>query len=169
MICPSLRRRDSLWKNAGISNALLGPVVIDSDGFRPNVGIILCNDENRLFWGRRVGQNAWQFPQGGIQADETPEQAMFRELQEEVGYGAETLARIASLSVAPGYLLHETHIILAQNLYPSRLPGDEPEPIEVVPWELDQLPQLLRQREFTEARSIAAAYMVQQRLSTEAG
>jgi len=59
--------------------------VIDADGFRPNVGIILCNDQNRLFWGRRVGQNAWQFPQGGIDAEETPEQAMYRELREEVG------------------------------------------------------------------------------------
>jgi putative (di)nucleoside polyphosphate hydrolase len=59
--------------------------VIDPDGFRPNVGIILCNDQKRLFWGRRVGQNAWQFPQGGIKLDETPEQAMYRELEEEVG------------------------------------------------------------------------------------
>ena len=59
--------------------------MIDADGFRPNVGIILCNEKNRLFWGRRVGQDAWQFPQGGIDADETPEQAMYRELQEEVG------------------------------------------------------------------------------------
>ena len=59
--------------------------MIDRDGFRPNVGIILLNDENRLFWGRRIGQNAWQFPQGGIQEGETPEQAMFRELEEEVG------------------------------------------------------------------------------------
>ncbi len=59
--------------------------MIDSDGFRPNVGIILCNEERRLFWGKRVGQDAWQFPQGGIDEDETPEQAMFRELQEEVG------------------------------------------------------------------------------------
>lgn len=63
-----------------------GPgVVIDRDGFRPNVGIILSNRERRLFWGRRVGQNAWQFPQGGIHCDETPEQAMYRELEEEVG------------------------------------------------------------------------------------
>ncbi len=59
--------------------------VIDADGFRANVGIILVNDENRLFWGRRVGQDAWQFPQGGIKADETPREAMFRELEEEVG------------------------------------------------------------------------------------
>lgn len=59
--------------------------LIDRDGFRPNVGIILCNDERKLFWGRRVGQNAWQFPQGGINADESPLEAMYRELEEEVG------------------------------------------------------------------------------------
>ncbi|MBK1702421.1 RNA pyrophosphohydrolase [Thiococcus pfennigii] len=59
--------------------------MIDSDGFRPNVGIIICNDQQRLFWGRRVGQNAWQFPQGGIRADEVPIEAMYRELEEEVG------------------------------------------------------------------------------------
>ena len=59
--------------------------MIDSDGFRANVGIILCNKQRRLFWGRRVGQDAWQFPQGGIKSSETPEQAMFRELEEEVG------------------------------------------------------------------------------------
>ncbi len=59
--------------------------LIDGDGFRPNVGIILSNAERRLFWGRRVGQNAWQFPQGGIRSDETPLEAMYRELEEEVG------------------------------------------------------------------------------------
>ncbi|QFY89460.1 RNA pyrophosphohydrolase [Magnetovirga frankeli] len=59
--------------------------MIDSDGFRPNVGIILCNEQRKLFWGRRIGQNAWQFPQGGIDEQETPEQAMYRELEEEVG------------------------------------------------------------------------------------
>ena len=60
--------------------------VIDSDGFRPNVGIMLTNGEGQLLWARRVGgQNAWQFPQGGIQRNESPEQALFRELHEEVG------------------------------------------------------------------------------------
>ncbi len=59
--------------------------MIDSDGFRPNVGIILCNERRHLFWARRVGQDAWQFPQGGIRSRETPEQAMYRELEEEVG------------------------------------------------------------------------------------
>lgn len=59
--------------------------MIDPDGFRPNVGIILSNREGRLLWARRVGQDAWQFPQGGMRSDETPAEAMYRELAEEVG------------------------------------------------------------------------------------
>jgi len=60
--------------------------VIDSDGFRPNVGIMLANDQGQLLWARRVGgHDAWQFPQGGISAGESPEQALYRELHEEVG------------------------------------------------------------------------------------
>jgi len=59
--------------------------MIDREGYRPNVGIILCNAQNQVFWGKRVNQHAWQFPQGGMNAGETPEQAMFRELEEEVG------------------------------------------------------------------------------------
>jgi len=59
--------------------------MIDSDGYRPNVGIILSNGEGKLFWARRVGQDAWQFPQGGIDKAESPEEAMYRELTEETG------------------------------------------------------------------------------------
>ncbi len=59
--------------------------VVDRDGYRPNVGIVLCNLKNEVFWGKRVREHAWQFPQGGINGGESPEQAMFRELKEEVG------------------------------------------------------------------------------------
>ena len=60
--------------------------MIDTDGYRPNVGIILANNEGNVFWARRVGgQDAWQFPQGGIQRNEEPEAALFRELKEEIG------------------------------------------------------------------------------------
>jgi len=59
--------------------------VIDADGYRANVAIILANRYGRVLWARRVGQDAWQFPQGGIQARETPEQALYRELYEELG------------------------------------------------------------------------------------
>jgi putative (di)nucleoside polyphosphate hydrolase len=63
--------------------------MIDKDGYRPNVGIILCNARNEVFWGKRVRQHAWQFPQGGIDHGESPEQAMYRELMEEVGLAPE--------------------------------------------------------------------------------
>jgi len=66
-------------------NAIGALQVIDPDGFRPNVGIILSNRLGRLFWARRLGQDAWQFPQGGMRSDETPAEAMYRELAEEIG------------------------------------------------------------------------------------
>lgn len=59
--------------------------MLDREGFRPNVGIILLNHRNQVFWGKRIRTHSWQFPQGGIKQGESPEQAMFRELHEEVG------------------------------------------------------------------------------------
>lgn len=59
--------------------------MIDSDGYRPNVGIILVNSLGQVLWARRLGQSGWQFPQGGINEGEDPEQAMYRELHEEIG------------------------------------------------------------------------------------
>ena len=59
--------------------------MIDKDGYRANVGIVLCNAQNQVFWGKRVRHHSWQFPQGGIQPGENPEQAMYRELTEETG------------------------------------------------------------------------------------
>lgn len=59
--------------------------MLDREGFRPNVGIILLNHRNQVFWGKRIRTHSWQFPQGGIKHGESPEQAMFRELHEEVG------------------------------------------------------------------------------------
>lgn len=59
--------------------------MIDADGFRPNVGIVVLGDNKQVLWARRVGQDAWQFPQGGIHRGESPEQALYRELHEELG------------------------------------------------------------------------------------
>ncbi|MFK8032235.1 MAG: RNA pyrophosphohydrolase [Gammaproteobacteria bacterium] len=58
---------------------------IDKDGFRANVGMVICSPDGRLFWGRRTGQSGWQFPQGGVNPKEKPIDAMYRELREEVG------------------------------------------------------------------------------------
>lgn len=59
--------------------------MLDRDGYRPNVGIVLINRNNEVFWGKRVREHSWQFPQGGIKPGESPEAAMYRELQEETG------------------------------------------------------------------------------------
>ena len=59
--------------------------MLDREGYRPNVGIILANRKNEVFWGKRINQHAWQFPQGGINRGETPVDAMYRELEEEIG------------------------------------------------------------------------------------
>jgi putative (di)nucleoside polyphosphate hydrolase len=69
--------------------------VIDADGFRPNVGIMLANSQGEVFWGRRIGQDAWQFPQGGIKENESLESALFRELEEEVGLTAKHVRIVA--------------------------------------------------------------------------
>lgn len=99
-------------------------------------------------------------PKGALNSDEELLQAANRELMEEVGYGARDLRLLKSVTVSPGYLSHVTHIVVAQDLYEKRLPGDEPEPIEVVPWKLKDLEGLLNHAECTEARSIAALFMV---------
>ncbi len=70
--------------------------MIDSDGYRANVGIILSNRTGDVLWARRSGQDGWQFPQGGIDADETAEQAMYRELWEEVGLKKKDVHILAS-------------------------------------------------------------------------
>jgi putative (di)nucleoside polyphosphate hydrolase len=75
--------------------------VIDSDGYRPNVGIILTNRDGKLLWARRIRQDAWQFPQGGIRRRETPEQAMYRELAEEIGLEPQ---HVSVLGVTRGWL-----------------------------------------------------------------
>ena len=99
---------------------------------------------------------------GRIDDGETPEQAADRELKEEAGYGAHSLQALRRLSLAPAYMSHETVLVLARELYPERLPGDEPEPLDVVPWRLDALHELILQEDFSEGRSIAALFLVRE-------
>lgn len=70
--------------------------MIDDDGYRPNVGIVICNRQGQVLWARRYGQHSWQFPQGGINPGETAEQAMYRELFEEVGLSKKDVRILAS-------------------------------------------------------------------------
>ncbi len=76
---------DQIVQNQPLTDFIYLLQVIDSQGYRANVGIILCNEQGQLLWARRLGQQSWQFPQGGIKRDETPKEALYRELREEVG------------------------------------------------------------------------------------
>lgn len=84
--------------------------MIDEEGYRLNVGIILCNDAGRVFWARRIGMNSWQFPQGGIRCNEDPDAAMFRELHEEVGLRREHVQVIGRTRGWLRYHLPERYI-----------------------------------------------------------
>lgn len=70
--------------------------MIDEDGYRPNVGIIVANDQGQVLWARRIGQDAWQFPQGGMKVGESPEAALYRELEEEIGLQPEHVRILAT-------------------------------------------------------------------------
>ena len=76
--------------------------MIDAEGFRPNVGIIICNQKGQVMWAKRIGQDAWQFPQGGIRHGERLQQAMFRELKEEVGLEARDVEILSSTRTISG-------------------------------------------------------------------
>jgi len=99
---------------------------------------------------------------GRIDAGETALQAADRELKEEAGYGARELHVLRMLSLAPTYMSHQTTLVLARDLYPERLPGDEPEELEVVPWRLDALHELTMREDFSEGRCIAALYVARE-------
>jgi len=118
-------------------------------------------------YGAGVERYELALPKGRVEEGEDIVQAANREIREEVGYAARRLTFLKSMTLSPGYLSHSTHIVLAQDLYPDRLEGDEPEPLEVVPWAINDINTLVQHEECTEARSIAALYLVRDRLRGE--
>jgi ADP-ribose diphosphatase len=104
-------------------------------------------------------------PKGRMDRDEGVEQAANRELKEEAGYGARSLRHIGSLSLSPAYMTHVTNVVLARELYPEKLPGDEPEPLDVVPWKMGELHRLMPREDVTEGRTIAALFMAREYLA----
>ena len=89
-----------------------------------------------------------------------------RELKEEVGFGGRKLTHLRSISLAPTYMSHEIHLVVAEDLYEERLPGDEPEPLEVLPWKFDNFHELMLREDCSEGRSLAAMYIVRDWLKT---
>lgn len=108
-----------------------------------------------------TGRYELAFPKGHIEQGEDALVAANREIQEEVGYGARELHLLRKVSLSPGYMQHHTHLVLARDLYPQRVAGDEPEPLEVVPWQLNDVASLLAREDFTEGRSLLALYLAQ--------
>lgn len=102
---------------------------------------------------------------GRLEANESILDAAQRELREEAGYAAKRLEELTTLSLAPGYMTHVTHVVLARDLYPSRLEGDEPEEMEVVPWPLADLHELTARPDCTEGRTIAALYIARDHIA----
>lgn len=135
------------------------------------VMVVAVNQNQELLLVREysAGTHDYQlaFPKGIIEIGETPEQAANRELKEETGFGANQLQPLKSLALAPGYFTHQMQLFLATDLYPQKLPGDEPEEIELVPWPLADLEQLLSQPDFAEARSIAALFLAKTALQVK--
>lgn len=105
---------------------------------------------------------------GRIDAGETPEQAADRELKEEAGYGARCIDVLRAVTLNPTYMSHQSWLVLARDLYPERLVGDEPEELEVVPWKLDKLDELMLLDDFSEGRSLAALFIAREWLGKRA-
>ncbi|KMT64341.1 ADP compounds hydrolase NudE [Catenovulum maritimum] len=143
-------------------------------GNRPGRGAVMIVpmvDENTFALIREyaAGTHNYQlgFPKGIIDIGETPEQAANRELKEEIGMGANKLINMKSLAMAPGYSSSSMHILLAHSLYPEKLDGDEPEPLDIIHWSVNNIDELLQRDDFTEARSVAALFLAQQILKTQ--
>ncbi|WP_461517464.1 ADP compounds hydrolase NudE [Porticoccus sp.] len=139
---------------------------------RPGSGAVLIvpmlDSETVLLvreYGAGVEDYQLALPKGAMDSGEDVLQAANRELMEEVGYGARRLQLIKTLSLSPAYMEHDINVVLAENLYEKRLPGDEPEPLEVVPWAIQDLAALMARDDFTEGRSVAALYLVRDLLA----
>ncbi|WP_131781157.1 ADP compounds hydrolase NudE [Legionella gresilensis] len=127
--------------------------------------VAITADDNLLLvreYGAGVDDYTLAFPKGVIELGEEATVAANRELQEEVGFAAKELYWLKSMTLSPGYFTSHTELVLARDLYLSSLPCDEPEPIEVIEWPLANYDKLLSEPSFSEARSIAALFLIKQ-------
>ena len=141
---------------------------LKSSGLGAVIIVPMMDDETVLLvreYGAGVGRYELGLPKGRLDQDETAEQGADRELKEEVGFGARKLTILHNLSLSPSYMTHMAHVVLAQDLYPERLVGDEPEEMEVVPWKMADLHTLIGRDDVTEGRSIAALFMAREYLA----
>ena len=110
---------------------------------------------------------ALTLPKGLVDPGEDIITAANRELMEECGMGARNIEPLVELSLAPNYMNHRMHVLLASDLYEKRLPGDEPEPLIVETHSFKELPALLAREDFHEARAIAALFIAREKLRSD--
>lgn len=105
------------------------------------------------------------FPKGAVEPDEDVLEAANRELMEEIGYGAKKFTVLKQLTTIPSHFSNLITIVLAEDLYPQKLEGDEPEPLILVKWPKDKMMDLLSQPDFKEARNVSALFMTREYLA----
>lgn len=135
-------------------------------GRYPSAVMIIPMYDNETFllireYAAAADQYVLAFPKGAIDTDEDALKTANRELMEEVGMGARDLKQIAEWSLSPAYFNATMKIIIAKDLYPQKLAGDEPEEIEVIPWKINHIEALLSHPEFHESRSVAAVLLLE--------
>ena len=138
---------------------------------RESVMIVpVVGDQLLLISEYAVGVEGYElgFPKGLVAPGESVLDAANRELMEEAGFGARELTVLKSVRMAPAYFSSHMTLVLARDLYPQRLEGDEPEPLDLIYWPLSEIDRLLAHPEFNEARAMTALFMVRDWLRAEA-
>lgn len=138
-------------------------------GWQPGIVLIVPMQDAETFlliqeYGAGINEYTLSFPKGRIEVAEDILVAGNRELQEETGFKANKLTYLQAVTTAPNYNDTQMHVLLAEDLVPSKLVGDEPEPMAVVPWQMNDLDRLIQRPDFHETKSLAALFLAKQHL-----
>lgn len=138
--------------NPGKHNAVMIVAMLDSET------VLLARE-----YGAGLGRYYLSLPKGAMDPGEEPLETANRELMEEAGYGANTLEVVKQFALSPSYMGNQITLVLAQDLYEKRLPGDEPEEIQIIPYKMQDIDTLIAGDDFAEAYAVAALLMVRER------
>ena len=149
------QRRYEKLVNRGVGAVMVIPVLNDD--------ILLMIRE----YGGGIDRYHLSFPKGAVDLGESYESAANRELQEEIGYGAHSITPLREVFLSPGHMEHNITIFLATDLYPSAIPGDEPEPLEVIEWPLEKADDLYDNEEVVEGRALLGLHLAIRKLTKQ--